>query len=532
MTDPRLPRKGPGRSPGDGNFVLTELEVHAKPSMDLKNWEVEGDWNFGTKGGRNKWKPGIQTKFQDSNESLLLSQSVPTGSVRSGGFYHVGPFKGVGFDEKVGPEIDYTFDENKVFKHGDSQHNWKARPDWKEGVLYGTVFSAENSSNYLMKVIHSDAPTKIPLNLGSDDGIKVYLNGKSVLENNIGRAAAPDQEKITLSLNKGRNLVLIKIYNGGGPSGFYYKSRADQTFKPSLDIDLTCEKGSFAIEFMAKAKKSVVAKVGWKTESGFYSPQNISSGLKILKSGDWKSYRLNFVSLQDLKGIQLLLDNGVAIRSLKLYRNEAPHKLSFENPLATFSQGGYPVVSAVDGKVASSRNGWAISPQMGKVHFASFQVKGKVSFKGPVHLTITIKQEFQSGQHSLGRFRLAVTNVPPPVSFGLPENVKDIFAVARNKRSSEQLKTLSAAFKKSNPERALLAKVLTEVSKPQPKDPRLVKLEGVLTEAKKPIPLPPEIARLRRAVSLSNGHLQNKRLIAVQDLTWALINTPAFLFNR
>jgi hypothetical protein len=37
MTDPRLPRKGPGRSPGDGNFVLTELEVHAKPSMDLKN---------------------------------------------------------------------------------------------------------------------------------------------------------------------------------------------------------------------------------------------------------------------------------------------------------------------------------------------------------------------------------------------------------------------------------------------------------------------------------------------------------------
>ncbi|MDG1325113.1 MAG: DUF1553 domain-containing protein [Opitutales bacterium] len=532
MTDARLPKKGPGRSPGDGNFVLTELEVHAKPSNDLKNWEVKDDWNFGTKGGKNKWKAGIQTNFHDSNESLLLSQSVPNGRVRSGGFYHVGPFKGVGFDDKAGPELDYAFDENKVFNHGDIQHNWKARPDWKEGVLYGTVFSAENSSNYLMKVINSDAPTKIPLNLGSDDGIKVYLNGKLVLENNIGRAAAPDQEKITLTLNKGRNLVLLKIYNGGGPSGFYYKSGAGQTFKPSLAIDLSYKKGSFAIEFMAKAKKSAVAKVGWKTEPGSYSPKNISSGLKILKSSNWKSYRLNFVSLQDLKGIQLLLDNGVAIRSLKLYRNEAPHKLSFENSLATFSQGGYPVVSAVDGKVAPSRNGWAISPQMGKVHFASFQVKGKVIFKGPVDLTLTLKQQFQSGQHSLGRFRLAVTNVPPPVSFGLPENVKGIFAVARNKRSSEQLKTLSDAFKKSNPERALLTKQLAEVSKPHPKDPQLVKLEGVLTEAKKPIPLPPEVARLRRAVSLSNGHLQNKRLIAVQDLTWALINTPAFLFNR
>jgi hypothetical protein len=283
---------------------------------------------------------------------------------------------------------------------------------------------------------------------------------------------------------------------------------------------------------MAKSTKASDAQVGWKTEAGTYSSKNISSGLKILKSSDWKSYRLNFVSLKDLKGIQLLLDDGVAIRSIKFYRNEVPHKLSFDNALATFSQGGYPVASAVDGKVASNRNGWAISPQMGKVHFASFQVKEKVSFKGPVQLTFTLKQQFQSGQHSLGRFRLAVTNVPPPISFGLPQNVKDIFAVARNKRSSDQFKILTDAFKNSNSERALLTKLLAEASKPLPKDPQLAKLEGVLAEAKKPLPLPPEVARLRRALSLSKGHLQNKRLIAVQDLTWALINTPAFLFNR
>lgn len=532
MTDPRLPNKGPGRSSGDGNFVLTELEVHAKPSNDLKKWEVKGVWNFAEKGEKEKWKPGVQTKFHESNESLLLSHSLPSGKVRSGVFYHVGPFNGVEFDEKAGPEIDYKFDENQSFKHGDIQHNWKARPDWKEGVLYGTVFSSENSSNYLMKVINTDAPTKIPLNLGSDDGIKVYLNGKLVLENNIGRAAAPNQEKVTLALNKGRNLLLLKIYNGAGPSGFFYKSGVGHGLKPSLAIDLSCEKGSFAVELMAKSTKASDAQVGWKTEAGTYSSKNISSGLKILKSSDWKSYLLNFVSLKDLKGIQLLLDDGVAIRSIKFYRNEVPHKLSFDNALATFSQGGYPVASAVDGKVASNRNGWAISPQMGKVHFASFQVKEKVSFKGPVQLTFTLKQQFQSGQHSLGRFRLAVTNVPPPISYGLPKNVKDIFAVARNKRSSDQFKILTDAFKNSNSERALLTKLLAEASKPLPKDPQLAKLEGVLAEAKKPLPLPPEVARLRRALSLSKGHLQNKRLIAVQDLTWALINTPAFLFNR
>ena len=59
--------------------------------------------------------------------------------------------------------------------------------------------------------------------------------------------------------------MLLKIYNGGGASGFYYKSGADQVPKPSLAIDLSCEKGSFAIELMAKAKKPNDVSVAMKT---------------------------------------------------------------------------------------------------------------------------------------------------------------------------------------------------------------------------------------------------------------------------
>jgi hypothetical protein len=47
-----------------------------------------------------------------------------------------------------------------------------------------------------------------------------------------------------------------------------------------------------------------------------------------------------------------------------------------------------------------------------------------------------------------------------------------------------------------------------------------------------PLPLPPEVARLRRARDLSAKQLANKRVIGAQDLAWALINTPSFLFNR
>jgi len=42
----------------------------------------------------------------------------------------------------------------------------------------------------------------------------------------------------------------------------------------------------------------------------------------------------------------------------------------------------------------------------------------------------------------------------------------------------------------------------------------------------------PHLAQLRRDVELSRKQLENARLTAAQDLAWALINNPAFLFNR
>ena len=41
-----------------------------------------------------------------------------------------------------------------------------------------------------------------------------------------------------------------------------------------------------------------------------------------------------------------------------------------------------------------------------------------------------------------------------------------------------------------------------------------------------------EYQRLKAEVQRSEDQLKNKRLIGVQDLAWALINSPAFLFNR
>ena len=46
----------------------------------------------------------------------------------------------MGFDQKAGPEMDDGFELEKVCAE---TKNWVEPPEWQEGKLYGSVFSAE-----------------------------------------------------------------------------------------------------------------------------------------------------------------------------------------------------------------------------------------------------------------------------------------------------------------------------------------------------------------------------------------------------
>ena len=526
MKDDRLPRKGPGRATNDGNFVLTELEVMASPSKDLSHWKKEGDWQFLNANIDDQWTVGPKTEILDSNNSVVLNAVGKDVSLISSPFYHIGPFTGLGFEQEGAPEKELSFDSDKKYLHNGTNLSWQVRPEWKEGKLYGTVFSGENSSNYLIKEIVTSNPLILPISFGSDDGIKLFLNGNQVFANNVGRGAAPDQEKLGLNLKAGKNILLLKIHNGAGPSGFYYKSGIEEPVLPSISLARNLPAASYVLLMKAVSKQDGVARVQWGSEPAE------SQSFQTSGKEHWEEYRIEFAAQKAFNKMQIFLHNGTKVRSIKILRNGLPAQLTFENALATFSQRSYAVTSAIDGKVAPAANGWAISPQMGRTHFASFQVKAPVTYLGPTNLKITMKQEFQSGKHSLGRFRVAVTDAPKPISYGLPEEVTEIFVVEEHKRTPKQIKKLVEEFKKSDAQRVNLAQILAEVSKPLPKDTKLSSLENALKKAELPIPLPAEVARLRRARDLSQRQLSNKRVTGAQDLAWALINTPSFLFNR
>jgi len=200
---------------------------------------------------------------------------------------------------------------------------------------------------------------------------------------------------------------------------------------------------------------------------------------------------------------------------------------------ADFSQNGYAVQTAIDGQVAPQGNGWAIAPKMGKDHAAVFQLTEPLDHEGGSLLTFTIKQHYQSGNHTLGKFRISVTTSSDPVVIEkLPDNVAKALEVPAEKRNGQQKNELLNYYKGIDPTLKQLQAKLNQARQPLPVDGQLQQHRNELAAAQKVPPVDPKWDQLKADVKLSEQQLGNQRLTAAQDIVWALVNSPAFLFNR
>ncbi|MFH5805377.1 DUF1549 domain-containing protein [Alienimonas sp. DA493] len=203
-----------------------------------------------------------------------------------------------------------------------------------------------------------------------------------------------------------------------------------------------------------------------------------------------------------------------------------------QNPRADFSQGNYDVKTAIDGKSPARNNGWAVSPQVGKDHWAVFETQSDVGVAGGARLKIVIDQQYQDGKHALGRFRLSVARQPRPVPLGLPAESAALLAIAPENRTEEQKNAVRRLQLDGDAEYKKLTDARNAARMPLPKDPGLERREARLASARKPVPLDSRLAGLRSDVKLSAEQMETVRLTAVQDFAWALINSPEFLFNH
>jgi len=81
----------------------------------------------------------------------------------------------------------------------------------------GDIMPGDNRAAYLRTFLHADAATGAVLELGADDGDRVWLNGKLVHNSAAGGACRVGEHKIKIRLNRGWNTLLVKIVQQTGP---------------------------------------------------------------------------------------------------------------------------------------------------------------------------------------------------------------------------------------------------------------------------------------------------------------------------
>ena len=198
---------------------------------------------------------------------------------------------------------------------------------------------------------------------------------------------------------------------------------------------------------------------------------------------------------------------------------------------ADFSQENFAIAGVVDGSPNGGK-GWAISPHIGLTHWAVFETKEPAGFNGGTELTFTFQQQFGQGQHTLGRFRIAVAKAKPPVALGLADTYQKLLAIPAEKRDAKQTETLARYFRATDATLTQLQRNLATAQAPLPLDPKLKELRDAVQYVSRPVPDDAVLTQLRRDVEFSTKQAGQARLTGAQDIAWALINSPAFLFNR
>jgi hypothetical protein len=193
------------------------------------------------------------------------------------------------------------------------------------------------------------------------------------------------------------------------------------------------------------------------------------------------------------KGPGRAQNGNFVLNELKVYAKgpndtgDVGKRVKLKTPQATFQQDGFPINNAIDENAAT---GWAIAPQLGKTQTAVFLFEKPVDAKNGITVTVYMDHRYGTG-HNLGKFRYSfTTDKNPKLASPVAADVVAILDTPAAKRSAEQTGKLRAMF---------------------------IAQDGEYQRLQRDIPIPPPA---------------DPRAVGAQDLAWALINTPAFLFNR
>ena len=127
-----------------------------------------------------------------------------------------------GFFRKYAPEDEINLKATYKNSKGETIKWTKTTVDDGDEMNFANMFDTNiEGVVYAYCEIQAEKKCKVPLLVGSDDGIVIWVNGKEIYRYNEARGSVRGEDIIVTTLKQGKNKLLVKVNQFGGGWGLF-----------------------------------------------------------------------------------------------------------------------------------------------------------------------------------------------------------------------------------------------------------------------------------------------------------------------
>jgi hypothetical protein len=177
-------------------------------------------------------------KLVTSGDGQAVDQALAeTGTPDESAWWILGPFPNEGcFHHRYPPEKQ--IDLSKTYQGKAGEIRWvQAQDSLLDGYVNLQEIFADHDWAVGYCLLHCECPTARPaqLRIGTDEAMKIWLNGEQVWAKNVRHSTIVDGETMAVMLKEGTNQILIKLCQRLEEWGFYFRV-TDSQGVPFSDI--------------------------------------------------------------------------------------------------------------------------------------------------------------------------------------------------------------------------------------------------------------------------------------------------------
>jgi hypothetical protein len=291
----------------------------------------------------------------------------------------------------------------------------------------------------------------------SDPAIKVvpqaYLTIHDAAPIAVARIGPPSMETDPKA-RAAKIAALEKTLNTSTPQLAEAQAKWEKTFDPARAweiADVIEARASSSIPLQVQPDGSILAKDRVPSVDKY-------TVLAKVAQGSIRAIRLEAIATSDTIGPGRAPNGNFVLTAFRAAALPAGSRdpgagkpIEFASATADFNQAGFDVADTL--APGKPDGGWAIVPETGKTHVATYRLKSPALPGGDTTLAFTLDHSSKFTQHIIGRFRLLVTSAgKPDDSMRIPSALLAVLKTTADKRTKEQSDSLAAFYRTIAPE--------------------------------------------------------------------------------